>query len=481
MRKALTCILLTLFLVMEAQPPLRFYSTFGGDGEDIAYSGKPTLDGHYIVAGSSSSYGTHGHTDVYLVKVDSMGWPMWYKFHGGSGNDVGKSVIQLADSGYMVAGFTSSYGEGGYDAYLIRTDKQGELIWERTFGGADWDFASDLVQAADGSVFMVGYTSSAGHGKKDGFVVKYDLSGQELFHRFIGGSENDELRSVISTKDGMLAMVGYTESRGDINGDGYFVKLDLNGDTVFTSLFGGPYKDYATDLVQKSNGDYFLCGAKTFSLNESARSYMFSMDSVGNFIADNHFYASSGGDDEHWESLTNSQQLPHLTAYLRNIPVFALKQQGNLWLAGPSGWNYKVNSFGGYEDEECFSIEGTKDGGFLVVGSTLSYNTLGKDVFFMKHDSTCYNYQSIVGLKEEVVQSSFVAHLQEKQYRFRFGEARGIPERMVLSDLSGREVWSLSPSETTFDQDFYGLPPAVYLLRLRYKDGNTAYHKLMIR
>jgi len=156
MKKNCILFLLLLFFGLAGQPPSSYFGKFGGPGDDIGYSAKQTFNGNYIVAGSSTSNGNG--TELYLVKIDSMAAGLWEKYYGGNGSEVGKSVIQLPDSGYVVAGFTDSFGAGGYDAYLIRVDKNGSLIWQRTFGGTDWDFANDLVLAPDGNLFVVGST-----------------------------------------------------------------------------------------------------------------------------------------------------------------------------------------------------------------------------------------------------------------------------------------------------------------------------------
>jgi hypothetical protein len=462
-----------------AQPPKRFYTSFGGDGDDIAYSGKPTLDGQYIVAGSSSSYGAIGNTDVFLVKVDSMGFPMWEKYFGGFGNEVGKSVIQLPDSGYVIAGFTSSFGAGGYDAFILRTDKNGNLIWQRTFGGTDWDFASDLVLASDGNIFVVGNTISFGSGKKDGFILKYNLAGDLLVQKLIGGPENEELRSIIKTNDNFLATVGYTESKGDLNGDGYFLKIDLNADTIFTKTFGGPFKDYAKDIVQKNNDEYILCGAKTYSSSVKSKSYMYSISSNGSFIWENSYYDSS--DDENFESMSNSFQLPTLSAYIRNVPVPSVKIQGNILLSVPGGWFYKINSFGGSEDELFHSIEATKDGGYFIVGSTLSFTSKAQDIFLMKHDSTCFNYISVVGVKENSKSPIVNAYsIGDKKLHFQFfGEE--FPESISLYDLSGNKVTEFQVDLSKMEKDFSWLNNSFYLLRFQYKNGQNKYQKIILR
>jgi hypothetical protein len=156
---------------MNAQPPTRFYTTFGGDGEDIAYGVKQTRDRQYIVVGSTSSF-KQTNSDVYLIKVDSMGFSLWQKSYGGNGNDIGKSIVELPDSGFVMTGFSDSNVNNGFDCYTIRTDKNGNVLWERYFGGDDWDFGNDICVAPDGNIVVVGSTTSFGNGKKDGFVIK---------------------------------------------------------------------------------------------------------------------------------------------------------------------------------------------------------------------------------------------------------------------------------------------------------------------
>ena len=461
-----------------AQAPSRFYTKFGGNGIDIGYSGKPTLDKQYIVVGSTSSYGA-GNTDVYLVKVDSMGFPIWEMFFGGFNNDVGKSVIQLPDSGYVVAGFTNSFGAGGYDAYIVRTDKKGTLIWQKTFGGLDWDFANDLVLASDGNIVVCGNTSSFGAGKKDGLMLKYDLAGNLIWQKIIGGIENEELRSVIKTNDNLLASVGLTQSKGDVNGDCYFVKFDLNGDTIFTKYFGGPGKDHANDLVQKPNSDYFICGAKTYSSNPKTESLMYSMTSTGGFAMENHYYASTT--DEEFVSLSNSFQLTSLTAYLRTVPVPNFKMEGNIFLATPLGYYYKINSFCGFDDEILFSVEGTSDGGFLCVGSTLSFNSIGEDVFMIKLDSTVITYSSVVGIKEKPKSpKTSIFYEENENIKIVFLDEE-IAQEVMIYDLNGKTLKQFIPKETQIKIDITDLSPSVYLLMVKYISGKVYYSKVIRR
>lgn len=477
MKKIFLLLLLLFSIAIYGQAPKRFYTKFGGYGVDIGYSGKPTLDRHYIVAGSTSSYGA-GNTDVYLVKVDSMGFPIWEKTFGGFGNDVGRSVIQLSDSGYVIAGFTNSFGAGGYDVYLVRTDKNGILIWQKTFGGLDWDFAYDVVLTPDGNIAVVGNTSSFGHGKKDGLFLKFDYSGNLIQQKYIGGVENEELRSIIVTADLNLASVGYTESKGEINGDCYFLKLDLSGDTLFTKCFGGPAKDYANDIVQKFNNDYVICGAKTYTTDTYPRGFIHSISPTGTLLWESDY--SSNINNGEFVSTTNSYQSGGVNAYVRSRDVPNFKIQADIFVAHYTGLTYKINGSGGNEDEFIYSVEGLSDGGFISVGSTLSFGSIGEDVYLIRHDSTIYNYSSAVGIKENLKNN--IPHIFQRDDKVNIVFVDENLISLELVDITGRvlSTFLIRDEDTDLKIDVSQIPGSVYFVRLRFKDGQVYNKKLII-
>jgi hypothetical protein len=169
--KSIFCFLFfTISCFVEAQPPSKFYTRIGGNGYDVGYDVKQTLDNGYIITGSTSSMGV-GNTDMYLLKLDSMGQIKFQTTFGNANNDIGKSVIQLIDSSYIMVGYTNSIGFGGYDIFLVKADKYGALVWQKTIGGTDWDFANSLQQTSDGGFIIAGSTYSYGYGNEDGYVV----------------------------------------------------------------------------------------------------------------------------------------------------------------------------------------------------------------------------------------------------------------------------------------------------------------------
>ena len=150
---------------------IQWEKTFGGSDKDYGRSVQQTFDGGYIIAGYTFSYGAGG-LDVYLIKTDPNGNYVWKKTFGGTGYDYGYSVQQISDGGYIIAGSTSSYGAGGSDIYLIRTDPNGNSQWQKTFGGSNHDYSHSLQKTSDGGYIIAGYTKSYGAGDNDVYLIK---------------------------------------------------------------------------------------------------------------------------------------------------------------------------------------------------------------------------------------------------------------------------------------------------------------------
>jgi len=201
---------------MRAQE-LEWLKTYGvkGNGEDHGKVVVQTSDGGYVIVGCTGSEPSHGGYDVWLIKTDANGDTLWTRTYGGTSYDYGYSVIQTSDGGYMIVGSTSSFGTGGYDVWLIKTDANGDTLWTRVIGysgGRDEGWA--VQQTSDGGYIIVGYTSSFGSGGYDVWLIKTDANGDTLWMRTYGGTNDDYGRWVQQTSDGGYIIVGYTSSFG---------------------------------------------------------------------------------------------------------------------------------------------------------------------------------------------------------------------------------------------------------------------------
>nr|QNO56515.1 hypothetical protein CNIFIPMI_00007 [Methanosarcinales archaeon ANME-1 ERB7] len=200
--------------------------TFGGLGDDMCMSVQETRDGGYIIAGiTSHTYVGFFCNDVLLIKTDSEGNKEWKRTFGGSGDDVGLSVQETGDGGYIIVGRTESYGTGGNDVLLIKTDSEGNSEWNRTFGGSSVDAGISVHETRDGGFILAGLTESYGAGSFDAWLIKTDSDGNQKWDRTFGGLGDDTGRSVQETKDGGYIIAGWTESYGAGSADAWLIKV----------------------------------------------------------------------------------------------------------------------------------------------------------------------------------------------------------------------------------------------------------------
>ena len=212
--------------------------TFGGGLEqDEGRSVQQTNDGGYIICGSRL-VNINNICDVYLIKTDNNGDSIWTKTFGGVENDEGYSVQQTNDGGYVITGETESFGigNGESDVWLIKTDGNGTEQWNQTFGGVDHDEGKSVQQTTDGGYIITGYTNSFGNGESDVWLVKTDSQGDSIWTKTFGGNEQDGGSSVQQTIDGGYVIIGYTDDPF-VNGgveDLFVIKTDGNGNITST-------------------------------------------------------------------------------------------------------------------------------------------------------------------------------------------------------------------------------------------------------
>jgi len=229
---------------------------FNGYGEKIEY----TNDGGYIIVGGLSI----NLIDVYIIKIDAQGDSVWSKAYGGSDTDLGYSIAQTSDSGYIVVGRTISFGAGSWDVYLIKTDKNGDTLWTKTYGGNDKDWGHSVIETADSGYIVVGKTRSFGAGNYDVYLIKTNANGDTLWTKTYGGSYFDEGYDVQRVQNNGYIIIG---RKGWFDGLQYgsclyLIRIDENTDTLWTKVYCDSITSfvYGYSIRVTNDGGYIITG-----------------------------------------------------------------------------------------------------------------------------------------------------------------------------------------------------------------------------
>jgi len=347
------------------EPAIEWSRTFiGGTGNDYYRKVQQTSDGGYIVVGNTDSYGA-GASDVWLTKTDSDGNETWSRTYGGVNGENGWSVQQTPDGGYIIGGTTSSYGAGSVDMWLLKVDSNGNEQWNRTFGGAGGDALGYAQQTSDGGYIVVGYTDSYGAGGADIWLVKTDSNGNEQWNKTFGGTDHEYGYCVQQTSDGGYVIVGIESSSGAGGYDVWIIKTDSSGDQVWDNTFGGTSGDYGNYVQQTSDGGYVIAG-RTQSYGAGDNDiWLIKVDSSGSKVWDRTF-GGTGSDMAFCVQQTSDGGyvvVGHYNLGGGKIPAWLAKIDSN----GVEEWS-KFLAISGSDWAEAEGIEQTSDGGYVVVG-----------------------------------------------------------------------------------------------------------------
>jgi len=411
----------------------RWERKYGGLNTDEGQSVQQTTDGGYIVTGITMSYGA-GFEDVYLIKVNSSGDTLWTKTFGGTNYEEGHSVEQTTDGGYIISGWTFSFGAGECDVYLIKTNASGDTLWTRTYGGADGDMGYSVQQTSDGGYIIAGYTYSYGAGNCDVYLIKTNASGDTLWTRTYGDTSADFSRSVQQTSDGGYVVVGRTDSFG--NGiQVYLIKTNASGDTLWTRTYGGTNVDVAGSVQQTSDGGYIITGTTvsfTGNLNEV---YLIKTDSSGDTLWTRTYGGSYYDDGRDVRQTSDGGYIICATTMSfgsGDVDVWLIKTNAT----GDTLW---TRTYGGTNFDVGLSVRQTTDGGYVVAGSTSSFGD-SCQVYLIKTDSLGRS----TGVEEKPCSrlTPYNSHLTPSPNPF--ASFTTIPghssKRFSLYDISGRKV-----------------------------------------
>ena len=357
---------------------IAFQKTYGSSGYETASRIIQIEDTGYVVVGSSGLTGIS--SDVYLLKVDSLGNYLWSKYYGGTNMEQGTDIVQTPDSGFAICGYTNSYGSGGYDFYLIKTSENGTVEWEKTYGGSDWDMAYGIELMPDSGFVLIGETYSYGDGLNDIFVVRTDKMGNTLWERTYGTSQNDIGKDLVLTSNNELIIVGNTNGRGNGLFDIYAARLLLsNGDTLWTKTYGDSLDDFAS-RIRPIYIYYNIIGTTFNSFYGGSDIYIVGINDVGDTMYTQ--YQGTQVDD----SGTDFDVRPPVDMFISGDVFVNLHGYNNYvaYFTNYFGVFLSGFTFGSVQEEHCASVCYTMDDGLILAGHTIG-NALGaQDIYLVK-------------------------------------------------------------------------------------------------
>ena len=430
--------LLVSYSSFSQHPIIEWNKMLGGSKNDVANSIKQTNDGGYIIVGETQSpewdsLYNGGSSDAYVLKLDMSGNVKWKHTFGGTGWEAFNSVCQTSDNGYIVAGFTASSDgdvtnnhDGFVDAWVIKLDTDGKMLWQKCYGGSNSEYANSIIQANDGGYVFVGSSDtdnngdvSDHHGNEehmDFWVVKLNGNGVLEWEKSLGGKDDEVGYDIQKTTDGGYIAVGYSESNEDdvsVNKgfyDYWVVKLNSIGSIQWQNTFGGSNMEQAYSVQQTNDGGYIVAG-DSYSNDSDVT------DSHGGFYSDVWIVKLNAGGNKQWGKSYGGTSEDDSPCIIKSndggyiIISNSISDDGDV--SGIHGtkkdiWMIKLNDLGFIDWQECIGSTGTEtfkwatqtsEGGYIIAGSSDSNDS----IFPGNHglsDAWIVKLSSTVGMKQ---------------------------------------------------------------------------------
>ncbi len=397
--------LITFAVPTSAQPLVQWQKPLGGTGSDYANEVRQTADGGYVAVGNTDSNngdvsGNHGGSDAWVVKTAANGTVLWQKCLGGTGGDVGYGIRETFDHGFAVVGYTGSNdgnvsGNHGYrDAWVVKLDNTGAILWQKCLGGSGYDEAYSIIQTADSGFVICGYTGSTdgdvsgNHGTYDAWVVKLNKTGALQWQKCLGGTASDFAYSVRATSDGGYAVIANTQStNGDVTGnhgssDIWALKLDASSTLLWQTCLGGTAAEQGYSMEQTADGGYILAGytasnnGNVSGNHGSQDAWVVKLNGSGTLQWQKCLGGTAADQGYSVQPTPDGGYIMAGYAKSNNGDVSGNHGDNDAWLVklGSTGTVQWQKCFGGTAADGALSVQLTSDGWYILAGSAASNN-----------------------------------------------------------------------------------------------------------
>jgi len=377
-----------LFFSFTRAQVINFEKTYGLAGYNEGRQILPVEKNSYILLGNTSGF--YQVTNIYFAKLDSAGKIIWDKTYGGDTLCWGNSFKQTRDNGFIITGYTTD-ANGNYMVLLLKTDSSGQMQWKKTYGGSNWNFGYDLLVSKDSGYVIAGKTYSYGKGNADAYVIKTNSYGDTLWTKTYGDTAEDVAES-IDTLNNNFIIAGYSNSFGTGEYDGYIINIDQNGNLNWYKIFGSTYNTEFFKIKHTKDTCMILVGCSTIPTNTAKTvDYIIKMDSLGkNFL----WSKQIGGCNALYDVTQDNKGNFLVGGYTDSCGGSDIcgggKKDCILIFMDNQGNNVRGKTFGKANDELCYSANFTRDGGYILAGTTWSEGLGISNIFVVKTDSNFY-------------------------------------------------------------------------------------------
>jgi len=443
---------------------ITFEKTIGGAQKDYGYDVIITEDGGFLICGLTYSYGA-GENDCYLVKTDNYGEVQWEKTYGGASYEYALKVKETNDGGYLLGGTTLTYGEGSNDYYLIKTDNNGNSQWEKTYGGWNVDVLNDMEQTSDGGYILIGKSQSFTNFSSCVYMIKTDQNGDTLFTKKYGGPDLNWGLSIEITNDNGYIICGKTSSFGAGGQDVYLIRTNESGDTLWTKTYGGDTDDWGNDIIITDDNGFVIAGTTNYDwIDENGDVYVLKTDPEGII---------------EWEKTYSYTQYEFANRIIKTSDNgFMLVGATNSFGAGEYDLYFlKTDANGdtlwtktyGYSDREIgYSVKQPDSGGYILTGYTNSIGNGDYDIYLIKTDEDG-NVQNIMDpvITDNTINLEIYPNPCNDYINIKINNPDNIKELFLeILNINGQVIYRNEFHDTQEEIDMSGFSKGVYTVKV---------------
>jgi len=505
-------LLLFVLIVTGHAGAQSFQKTFGGQFDDVAQSISPVSGGGFIISGYSESF-SGGSFDGYLIKINAAGDTIWTLTTGALGIDRLYAATQTTDGGFIATGYLQAAG-GMHDVLLIKADMSGNVTWKETFGGSYHDEGKDVVQSADGGYVITGYTQSTSGGQLDVFLLKTNSIGNLTWGKSFNVPGEQEGYDVDPSSDGGFIIAGHSKASVNAQKDVFMIKTNSSGNGEWSKTYGTPFHEEGFAVEQTNDGGFVVAGSTTTS-SGNKNTFLVKTNNTG-VLAWSFAYGGTGVEEgRSLRECTDGGFIMsgYTTSFGNMHDLYLVKTNA----AGSHEWS---KAYGGSNQDQGYDVVQSATG-YVAVGSTGSSGAGNFDLYVLKTDGNgntgCNESQAgtiitavaCVTSNMTVSAAAFMPVVATPlltyghggnsatvctftgttEYQSEYDELIIFPNpanrkftvtltgaikqaQLKIYNVSGQTIFHLFSDMNTFMVDVSGLPPGMYFVEVSNKTGN---------